>query len=121
MLECSGQLTRCLLVQVLLPVVNVPMIDYTLEWLASNDVHEVRTHVFVVPLFPTGWKRNAAEGSALDFLFLAHTLCAYPTPIRQVFVFCCSHSTQVEEYLLASTRCVLCHPCLFILQSKSCV
>jgi len=27
--------------KVLLPIVNVPMIEYTLEWLASNDVEEV--------------------------------------------------------------------------------
>ena len=28
--------------KVLLPLVNVPMIEYTLEWLAMNKVEEVR-------------------------------------------------------------------------------
>lgn len=30
--------------KVLLPLVNVPMIEYTLEWLAINHVQEVRKH-----------------------------------------------------------------------------
>jgi translation initiation factor eIF-2B subunit epsilon len=30
--------------KMLLPLVNVPMIEYTLEWLATNKVQEVRDH-----------------------------------------------------------------------------
>jgi hypothetical protein len=35
--------------KVLLPLVNVPLLEYTLEWLALNKVEEVRLCVFVSP------------------------------------------------------------------------
>ncbi len=39
--------------KVLLPLVGVPLLDYTLEWLASNNVAEVRS-CSVVPRITFG-------------------------------------------------------------------
>ena len=39
--------------KVLLPLVGVPMINYTLEWLASNKVAKASTSL--LQLYPSQW------------------------------------------------------------------
>lgn len=47
----------------LLPLVNVPMIDYSLEWLAASKVEEVSLMPPIVPQSNT-WRYHSARGTA---------------------------------------------------------
>ncbi len=64
--------------KVLLPLVNVPMIEYTLEWLAMNKVEEVGLH------------ESRASHVARRQLPM------------QAYVFCCAHADQIKKYLSES-------------------
>jgi translation initiation factor eIF-2B subunit epsilon len=84
---------------VLLPLVNAPLLDYTLEWLASNDVEEV-------PLLPHQHSDTAnvlcpQATAAASPLFLTDFPCASCDCFRprQVFLFCCSNADKVQEYV----------------------
>ena len=65
----------------LLPLVGVPLVEYTLEWLVSSGVTEVRgEHV-------AGCQR------------LVHLLLPPTTSCVQIVVFCCAHAEQVQQHL----------------------
>ena len=75
--------------QVLLPLVNVPLIDYTLEWLASSGVEEVR---------------GAAGRELLAHCRAAVTATHFYTRLlapAQVYVFCCAHAQQIVDHVSA--------------------
>ena len=73
----------------LLPLVNVPMLDYTLEWLASAGVEEAGLICFGTQPPPAAAHALAADARS-------------PASLLQVFVFCCAHAAQIEAYLESS-------------------
>lgn len=84
--------------KVLMPLVNVPMLDYTLEWLAYAGVEEVGC--FLWPI-----SRSTVVAACLS-AFSGTEACEQRLThfqIRvQVFVFCCAHAAQIEAYLESS-------------------
>lgn len=96
--------------KVLLPLVNAPLIEYTLEWLALNKVEEVRHRAAAADCCmiaalsaPVRHPLPARQrcGGALTGHSTPH--CPCPTRARaQIFVFCCAHADQIKKYLAES-------------------
>jgi len=78
--------------KMLLPLVNVPMMDYTLEWLAASGVEEVGQHSKLT------LKACSYMHICLKLVHCSWTLCS-PCLVWQVFVVCCAHSEQVQAHL----------------------
>lgn len=77
----------------LLQLVNVPLIEYTLQWLAAADIEEVQ--LFLCKCFTA--RCCISTDDMYKFITLsAQTLAVY---FVQVFVFCCAHADQIQTYL----------------------
>ena len=79
----------------LLQLVNVPLIEYTLQWLAAADIEEVQ--LFLRKCFTAGCCISLHTDDMHELITLsAQTLVA---KLLQVFVFCCAHADQIQTYL----------------------
>jgi len=67
--------------KVLLPLVNVPMIEYTLEWLAMNKVEEVREQAYTRTIKAL-WQRACVHSDACMPPPIAPPLIARACPMR---------------------------------------
>lgn len=81
--------------KVLLQLVNVPLIEYTLQWLAAADIEEVQ--LFLRKYFASG----CCIGLHTDDMYKLGLLSAQSLVVGfvQVFVFCCAHADQIQTYL----------------------
>ena len=67
--------------KMLLPLVNMPMMDYSIEWLAASEVEEVSLN-------------NSFQLEVCQIMPDSTTFC-----LAQVFVICCAHAEQIEAHL----------------------